>query len=223
MRPSSSLPGYVGERRVMSQVEPAPTKRDEPPDGDAPGVHAEMTKLIAGFATKTVRTEGLTLQAVLVDSRFVQLSRPYIRKMQVHNRWGWSVGIESGDRRPPPEAAWYQQRAFAVEQFCGLVHEMTPQQVPGYAVGAIIPDHVFRGSWALFWRELPEAGLLGLLEGKEARYSENNQARVVRALENTPIAIDVAKGEPVHKYEWADIINDWALSGGSVTGKRPRV
>ena len=209
MRPSSSLPGYVGECLAFAPAPaPAPAPLNgAPQDGDQPSVHAEMFKLIAAFATKTVWTEGLTLQARLRDLGYDALLRPFMRRMKVHNSWGYAVGVEHGDGRPAPAALWYERESVAIEQLCGLVAKHTPTEF----FAPDLAQDPGRGCWDLSWREVPGAGIAGSMRGREGRYSAFNQLRIKRALDSAPIAVDVSKGEPVKKYEWGETANDWAL------------
>jgi hypothetical protein len=127
--------------------------------------------------------------------------------MKVHNLWGYAVGVEHGDGRPAPEALFYERESVAVEHFCGLVTEHTPAEL-------FAPPHAQDpgcACWDLFWREVEGAGSAGSLRGREGRYSAFNQLRIRRALDSAPIAVNVAKGEPVKRCDWAETPNDWGL------------
>ena len=91
------------------------------PPGATPKRHAEMFRLIHRFATQGVRIEGSAARAMR-DSGWAHLPRPFIKKVQVHNKWGYAVGVEYGssgrERRDEPAlqttAAVYFDRDYAV-------------------------------------------------------------------------------------------------------------
>ena len=176
-----------------------------PPVGDAPSEHAEMFKLIHRFATQGVRTEGLTLRACMRDSGWSHLPRPFIKRVQVHNKWGYAVGVEhgssglgsvaSGPALATP-AAVYFDRDYAVEQFCSLFHEHTPNTAHFFPTGQSAQERARiegRACWDLSWRECKSAGIVASCSGTKARSDEGNNRKVKRALDNEPVLITLCK------------------------------
>lgn len=209
-------------------VEAGSSAPPPPPVGDAPSEHAEMFKLIHRFATQGVRTEGLTLRACMRDSGWSHLPRPFIKRVQVHNKWGYAVGVEWGRKYPgiqnAPEvetlAAVYFDKDYAVEQFCSLFHQHTPNTSHFFPTGQALQERVRaegRGCWDLSWRECRSAGIVASCSGIKARSDEGNNRKVKRALDNEPVLITLLKSGkhvPRHAAPWDIQEPCWANRDG---------
>ena len=206
-RPSlaRSPPGESAKRARVSDAVGESGSSAAPPVGNAPSEHAEMFRLIHRFATQGVRTQGLTLRAQMRDSGWSHLPRPFIKKVQVHNLWGYAVGVEygsnglgsvaSGPALKTP-AAVYFDRDYAVEQFCGLFHEHTPNTSAFFPTSPAAQERVRaegRGCWDLSWRECRSIGIVASCSGIKARSDEGNHRKVKRALDNEPVLISLCK------------------------------
>jgi hypothetical protein len=183
------------------------------PAGNAPSEHAEMFKIIHKFATQTARTDGMALYAQLRHTpRYA--ARPYLLKTTVHNKTGYVVGVEFGDGRTHQRGGFYTSTDFAIEQFCGLVHQFTPADVladhsPHRQPS---PDLYRRACWNLCWRcaNFPDA--VGSIYGIATRTDSNNHKYIKRLLENKPMIVEMQPdGElkPLAKLKWSDYPNKW--------------